>query len=188
MQLVGERNRLRTVGGLAYDLQFRVATQEHVQALTHDAVIVGKQHTNGHRSSPFRVRTAYPSRWRPHLPLRVTMGHHDLAYTGSKSRHFRTRVYHAPTPMGDVMIRLLLVEQEPLIGRGLCMWLRQASREVSVVGEATTPAEALALAHELAPDVVLLDLAAPAVEAIAVTVALRAAAPDVRAGTAQPAR
>ena len=58
------------------------------------------------------------------------------------------------------------------------MWLRQVSREVSVVGETETAAEALVLAHELAPDVVLLDLAVPAVEAAAATAAIRAAAPE----------
>jgi two-component system response regulator NreC len=76
------------------------------------------------------------------------------------------------------MIRLLLVEPERLIGRGFSMWLRQVSREVFVVGEAESPNEALVLARDLAPDVVLLDLAAPRDEAIATTIALRAAAPE----------
>ena len=106
------------------------------------------------------------------------VGNRYRAYTANQIRHYRTRVYHAPCETGEDMIRLLLVEQEPLIGRGLCMWLRQVSSEVSVVGETETAAEALVLAHKLAPDVVLLDLAVPAVEAAAATTALRAAAPE----------
>jgi DNA-binding NarL/FixJ family response regulator len=76
------------------------------------------------------------------------------------------------------MIRLLLIEHEPLLGRGLSMWLRQASSEVRVVGEAETPADALVLVRELSPDVVLLDLALSSRDTASATAALRAAAPD----------
>jgi DNA-binding NarL/FixJ family response regulator len=72
------------------------------------------------------------------------------------------------------MIRLLLVEDEPLVCQGLRMWLKRVS-EVTVVGEATTDAEALLLAHALSPDVVLVDLSQAPVDGIAATAALRAA-------------
>lgn len=74
------------------------------------------------------------------------------------------------------MIRLLLVEDEPLISQGLRMWLRQAS-EVIVVGEAATSTEAILLARALAPDVVLMDLSQAPMQAIAATSALRAVVP-----------
>lgn len=75
------------------------------------------------------------------------------------------------------MIRLLLVEDEPLISQGLRMWLRQVS-EVMVVGEAATSAEALLLARALSPDVVLMDLSQAPMQGIAATTALRAAVPQ----------
>lgn len=75
------------------------------------------------------------------------------------------------------MIRLLLVEDEPLVSQGLRMWLKQAS-EVMVVGEATMAAEALLLARTLSPDVVLLDLSLVPMDGIATTTALRAAVPQ----------
>ncbi len=75
------------------------------------------------------------------------------------------------------MIRVLLVEDEPLVCQGLRMWLKQAA-EVLVVGEAHTDTEALLLAHELSPEVVLMDLSVPPMEGIAATVVLRAAVPQ----------
>jgi DNA-binding NarL/FixJ family response regulator len=76
------------------------------------------------------------------------------------------------------MIRLLLVEDEPLVCQGLRMWLSQV-RGVMVVGEAHSEVEALQLAPQLAPDVVLLDLSLPSNQGIAATAALRAALPQV---------
>ena len=75
------------------------------------------------------------------------------------------------------MIRLLLVEDEPLVCQGLRMWLGQV-RGVLVVGEAHSEVEALQLARQLAPDVVLLDLSLPPNQGIAATAALRAALPQ----------
>jgi DNA-binding NarL/FixJ family response regulator len=75
------------------------------------------------------------------------------------------------------VIRLLLVEDEPLVCQGLRMWLGQA-REVMVVGEAHSDVEALQLASQLAPDVVLLDLSWPPTQGVATTTALRAAVPQ----------
>lgn len=75
------------------------------------------------------------------------------------------------------MIRLLLVEDEPLVCQGLRMWLNRV-REVLVVGEAHSDVEALQLACQLAPDVVLLDLSLPSTQGITATAALRAAVPQ----------
>jgi DNA-binding NarL/FixJ family response regulator len=75
------------------------------------------------------------------------------------------------------MIRLLLVEDEPLVCQGLRMWLGQV-REVMLVGEAHSDVEALQLARQLAPDVVLLDLSLPPTQGIAATAALRATVPQ----------
>ena len=51
--------------------------------------------------------------------------------------------------------------------------------ELEVVGEATNGAEALRLAHELEPDVVLMDLLMPVMDGIAATSAIRRELPEV---------
>jgi DNA-binding NarL/FixJ family response regulator len=72
------------------------------------------------------------------------------------------------------MITVLLVEDEPLVRHGLHMWLERAP-DMTVVGEASSGAEAVPLAQVLHPDVVLLDLSLSPLEGFTATAALRAA-------------
>jgi YesN/AraC family two-component response regulator len=58
------------------------------------------------------------------------------------------------------MIRLLLVDDQPAVRRGLGMRLHMEP-DIEIVGEAGTGREALRLAQELAPDVVLMDVEMP---------------------------
>ncbi len=58
------------------------------------------------------------------------------------------------------MITLLLVDDDHLLRQGLRLWLERAP-DITVVGEASTGAEAMTLAHTLQPDVVLMDLSKP---------------------------
>lgn len=55
------------------------------------------------------------------------------------------------------MIRILLADDHPVVRAGLRAMLA-ADPDLEVVGEATTPDEAVARAADLAPDVVLMDL------------------------------
>lgn len=71
------------------------------------------------------------------------------------------------------MITLLLVNDEPLIRQGLHMWLERA-RDVTVVGETGSGAEAITLAQVLQPDVVLIDLSTSPMDGFLATAALRA--------------
>jgi len=57
------------------------------------------------------------------------------------------------------MIRVLVVDDHPVVRQGLSHLLSQAGMEV--VGEAASGEEGMALTRELAPDVVLWDLAMP---------------------------
>jgi len=74
------------------------------------------------------------------------------------------------------MITLLLVDDEPLVRQGLRTWLDRVE-DITVIGEASDEAEAVALAQALHPDVALVDISAPAADGIAATAALRASVP-----------
>ena len=76
-------------------------------------------------------------------------------------------------------IRILLVDDDPTVRKGLRMRLLLAS-DVEVVGEAGDGAEAITLAAELAPDVVLLDINMPGVDGIAACAAIAGSASSTR--------
>jgi NarL family two-component system response regulator LiaR len=75
-------------------------------------------------------------------------------------------------------IRILVVDDHGVVRQGLRMYLA-LDPELEVVGEAANGAEALHLAHELKPDVVLMDLLMPVMDGIAATEAIRRELPDV---------
>jgi DNA-binding NarL/FixJ family response regulator len=75
------------------------------------------------------------------------------------------------------MIRLLLVDDQPAVRRGLRMRLALEA-DFLVAGEAADGTSALALVSELRPDVVLMDAQMPRMDGIIATVALRAAFPE----------
>ncbi|HYA99902.1 MAG TPA: response regulator transcription factor [Ktedonobacteraceae bacterium] len=72
------------------------------------------------------------------------------------------------------MIRLLLVDDQSIIRQGLRMRLL-LEPDIVVVGEASSGEQAIELVHELAPDIVLMDVEMPGMDGITATAALRAA-------------
>ena len=76
---------------------------------------------------------------------------------------------------GKMSERILVVDDHPLTRDALASLLTQGGFDV--VGEAADGAEALELAHELQPDLVLLDLSMPSLDGLAALPRLRAAAP-----------
>jgi DNA-binding NarL/FixJ family response regulator len=77
---------------------------------------------------------------------------------------------------GKMSERILVVDDHPLTRDALASLLTQGGFDV--VGEAADGAAALQLAHELQPDLVLLDLSMPGMDGLEALPRLRTAAPD----------
>lgn len=80
---------------------------------------------------------------------------------------------------GARAIRLLIVDDHPLTRDGVRACLG-ASRHIEIVGEAADGAEALELARQVAPDVVLMDVNMPRLNGMAATVLLLRENPALR--------
>jgi DNA-binding NarL/FixJ family response regulator len=74
------------------------------------------------------------------------------------------------------MIRLVLVDDQPAVRHSLRMRLG-LEPDLEVVGDASTGRDALSLVVQLAPDVVLMDVAMPDLDGIAATAALHTRCP-----------
>jgi NarL family two-component system response regulator LiaR len=75
-------------------------------------------------------------------------------------------------------IRVLVADDHAVVRQGLRMFLG-LDPEIEVVGEASTGTQALRMAHELEPDVVLMDLLMPEMDGIEATARIRREVPDV---------
>jgi DNA-binding NarL/FixJ family response regulator len=75
-------------------------------------------------------------------------------------------------------IRLLIADDHSVVRQGLKMFLG-LDPELEVIGEAANGEEALKLAHELKPDVVLMDMLMPVMDGITATGRIRTELPDV---------
>lgn len=74
-------------------------------------------------------------------------------------------------------IRILVADDHKVVRQGLGMFL-ELDPELQMVGEAADGAEAVRLARELEPDVVLMDLLMPVKDGIAATTEIRREMPD----------
>ncbi|HWE60187.1 MAG TPA: response regulator transcription factor [Chloroflexota bacterium] len=76
-------------------------------------------------------------------------------------------------------LRVLLVDDHTMVRRGLAAFLK-AFDDLELAGEAATGDEAVTLARQLQPDVVLMDLRLPGMDGIAATRAIRERFPLVQ--------
>lgn len=74
-------------------------------------------------------------------------------------------------------VRVLIADDHGVVRQGLRMYLALDS-EIEVIGEACTGLQAIALAHELHPDVVLMDLLMPEMDGITATARMRQEVPE----------
>lgn len=75
-------------------------------------------------------------------------------------------------------MRVLLVDDHALFREGLVSLLH--TRGVEVVGQASDGAEAIALARELIPDVILMDLTMPGMGGLEATLSIKAEFPEIK--------
>ena len=75
-------------------------------------------------------------------------------------------------------IKVLLVDDHAVVLNGVRMFLG-LDPELAIVGQAVNGVEAVNLAHELRPDVVLMDLLMPVMDGITATAVIRRELPDV---------
>lgn len=75
-------------------------------------------------------------------------------------------------------IRVVLVDDHSVVREGLRMFLGR-DPELTVVGEAANGEEAIHVARQLHPDVVLMDLLMPVLDGIAATATIRKELPDI---------
>lgn len=73
-------------------------------------------------------------------------------------------------------IRILIVDDHPLFRQGI-RWALEAESDIEVVGEAAEGEQALELAKQLAPDVVLSDVNIPGPDGVEITRALKEVLP-----------
>src|SRR5947208_6874557 len=75
------------------------------------------------------------------------------------------------------MITVLIVDDHAVVRAGLAQLLR-TTNDLELAGEAADGAQAVRLAAELRPDVVLMDLSMPGMDGVAATARILAGNPD----------
>jgi DNA-binding NarL/FixJ family response regulator len=83
-------------------------------------------------------------------------------------------------PKAKAPIRLLIVDDHPVVRRGLAVCLAQQRGRIEVVGEACDGQEALRKVKELAPDMILMDIDMPRMNGLMVAETLRKDFPRIK--------
>jgi DNA-binding NarL/FixJ family response regulator len=89
-----------------------------------------------------------------------------------------TSIPHLTSPENTI-IRVLVVDDHAVVRQGLCMFINMQD-DMEVIGEGVNGIEAVRMAMELAPDVILLDLIMPQMDGIEATQRIIAQNPQAR--------
>ncbi|MBM7660060.1 DNA-binding NarL/FixJ family response regulator [Bacillus mesophilus] len=76
-------------------------------------------------------------------------------------------------------IRVLIADDHQVVRRGLLFFL-STQKEIEIIAEASNGREALALAEELTPDVILMDLVMPEMDGIEATKRIKEKLPTIK--------
>lgn len=76
------------------------------------------------------------------------------------------------------MIKVLIADDHHVVRRGLLFFLK-TQKDIEVIGEASNGQEAVALATELQPDIVLMDLVMPIMDGIQATRRIKSVYPHI---------
>jgi signal transduction histidine kinase/DNA-binding NarL/FixJ family response regulator len=102
------------------------------------------------------------------------------ALTGVSAGKLRNFSRHTPSQVCDGrQIRILLVDDHTVMRRGLASMLRHET-DIAIVGEAENGQEAVEKAHQLVPDVILMDISMPRMNGLEATRLIHAELPSVR--------
>lgn len=85
----------------------------------------------------------------------------------------------ARKPRGEKRVRVMIVDDHAAIRRAL-RTLLSPEEQVEIVAEAENGAEAIRLANEFRPEVILMDVAMPVIDGIDATRRIKALHPEVR--------
>ena len=86
---------------------------------------------------------------------------------------------YTPTPDASAPVRVVVVDDQLLLREGIATLLERDDRIV-VIGRGLTGQDAIDLAEQLAPDVVLVDIRMPVVDGIQAIREIKASHPEVR--------
>ncbi len=102
-------------------------------------------------------------------------------FTKEESRRAReTEAADAATQGGrQAMMRVLIVDDHKVIRQGMAARLRREP-DIEIAGEAGNGEEAISKAHELRPDVILMDFSMPRMDGVEATRKIHAELPDIR--------